>query len=1125
MKKINVCYCYKKQWRKFLLIMKFACIFIFAGLLAAHSETIYSQNVRVDLKMQNVTLKSVLQKIEEKTDYYFFYKNDEIENFKNVSIDANQSSISEVLDKLLKDKGFEYEVYDRYILIKKKGESQQIADLIQQQKSVSGKLTDESGNSLPGVTVVVKGSTVGTITDAGGKYSLTNVPPDAILVFSFVGMRTQEIPVAGKSVINVALQEETIGIEEVVAIGYGVQRKEAVTGSVASVGGDALRDVPSSDVSQALQGRVSGVEMSQTDSKPGSTMQIRIRGSRSLNASNNPLVVLDNVPFAGSISDINPNNIKSIDILKDASATAIYGARGANGVILITTNKGHAGQKPTVTFNSYVGAKTVFANYPMMNGPEYVKLRAAADQYTNGTDESDDVNTDWQDLLYRTGMVTSQDVNVAGGTDHGNYNFGVGYYKDEAVLPLQDYERFSMHASLDQEIGKYFRFGFSTNSNYSITNGSSISPGTALSTTPIADPYKEDGTLKRTVVMPADENWVYTKESLENLGDDYANQTKAYGTYNNMYGEVKVPWVEGLKYRLNLGLNLRVSNGGTYTGVGVFSSNEDNESSASVSNSQTTNWTIENLVSYDRTFSEKHRVNVVGLYSAEQTSYNSSYIYATDVSSEFQYYNLGQSTGEITIDPDYQGYYKSGLMSLMGRVMYSYDDRYMLTASYRSDGSSRLAEGHKWHSYPAISAGWNIDKEPFMQNIISIDMLKLRVGYGQTANQSIDPYSTLGKLSTIPYNFGDEEATGLYVSELPNDNLGWEYTNTWNYGLDFSLLKGRLSGTIEYYQQKTKDLLLSVDLPSSSGVDSYYANVGKTRNKGIEFSLNGTILDNRNGWTWDIGVNLYANRNKLVALASGVEEDKSNWWFVGHPIDVIYDYKKIGLWQEDDEYLTTYEPGGNAGMIKVKYTGDYNGDGSPTREIGSDDKQIMDVNPDFQGGFNSRVAYKGFDLSVIGAFKSGGILNSTLYGSSGYLNMENGRRGNVKIDYWTEENTGAKYPKPGGLTSGDNPKYGSTLGYFSGSYLKIRTITLGYNFEQNNWFKNTGINKLRLYFTAQNPFVLFSPYHKESGMDPETNSYGDENQAVTTSFQERLLVVGTNTPSTRNYLIGINLTF
>lgn len=990
--------------------------------------------------------------------------------------------------------------------------------------SVTGQVTDGTGFTLPGVNILVVGTSTGTVTDINGNYTL-NVASDAILRFNFVGYSTQEVAVEGRTRINVVLEEDMLRLEEVVVVGYGTQRREAVTGSVASVRGEDLRAVASSNVTQALQGRVSGVEMSQTSSKPGAEMQIRIRGTRSLNASNDPLVVLDGIPFAGSIGDISPSDIRSIDILKDASATAIYGSRGANGVILITTHKGYKGQEASFTYNGYVGLKTIFAEYPMMNGEEFAKLREYAGMYTNTLDESNSTNTNWQDLMFKNSMVTSHDIGVSGGTEKGNYSFGLGYYMDESLIASQDFERYSMRTSIDQEIGKYFRFGVTTNNSYSITNGGNISLYTTLSASPLANPYEADGSLKRIIRMPLDDQWVYTRESVENLGQSWIDQRKAFGSYNTAYGEIAIPWVEGLKYRVNLGLNYRQLNTGSFTGEGVFSVNPTTPSSATISNEHTTNWVVENLVTYDRTFN-KHQINVVGLYSAEETKYNRSHISARDIPSDhFQFYNLGHAQGTFTVNPDQQRYRLSGLLSWMGRAMYTYDNKYMVTATMRSDGSSRLAEGYKWHTYPAVSAGWNIKREAFMDNVRFLDELKLRVGYGQTSNQAIDPYATLGRLATRPYNFGDELAIGYYVSELPNTRLGWEYSETWNYGIDFSILRSRLSGTIEYYEQTTKDLLLRVNLPSTAGVGSYMGNVGASENKGIELSLNGIIIDNLNGWTWDAGINLYANRNKLTKLASGREVDESNWWFVGYPIDVIYDYEKIGLWQEGEPYRDILEPAGNAGMIKVRYTGEFNADGSPVRAINSEDRQILSVEPKFQGGFNTRVAYKGFDFNVIGAFKKDGILISTLHSSNGYLNMLNGRRNNVKVDYWTPENTGAKYPKPGGISSSDNPKYGSTLGYFDASYLKIRTMTLGYNFDNNSVLDNLGVDRLRMYVSVQNPFVLFSPFHKETKMDPETNSLGNENAAVTDFYRSRLLTIGTNSPSTRNYLIGISLTF
>lgn len=997
---------------------------------------------------------------------------------------------------------------------------------IAQNITVKGIVKDNLGESVIGANVTEKGTTNGMITDLDGNFSLT-VQKNATLVISYIGYVTQEIAIKGNTNLNIILKEDSKALEEVVVIGYGTARKSDVTGSIASVGGDKLQEMPSTNITYALQNRVAGVDMTQTSSQPGATMQIRIRGTRSLTASNDPLVVLDGIPFMGNLSDINPGDIKSMDILKDASSTAIYGSRGANGVILITTNRGAQGTPAKFTYNGYVGAKSVFSKYPMMDGPKYAEMRKYAGKFENSLDESDDMNTDWQDLLYRTGMVNSHDVSVAGGTNNGSYSFGAAYYKDQGVIPTQNYTRYSLRGSFDQGVGKYFRFGLTTNSNYNVTKGSNIDLYSVLNNTPLVNPYNEDGSLKRTVKLNSqDENFVVTRNVVENLEDSWLNEKKGFGTYNNLFAEVQCPWVKGLKYRVNLGLNYRSTKGGVFTGEGINSSTADTPSTASLEHTETTNWAIENLITYDRTFG-KHQLNIVGMYSAEETVYTKSHIAARDIPAEYlQYYNLGRAEGTITVNPDNWDYQKSGLMSWMGRAMYTYDNRYMLMATVRADASSRLAKGHQWHTYPAVSAGWNIGQESFMDDLEWLDILKVRVGYGQTSNQAVAPYSTWGKLSTRPYNFGPTGyATGYYVSALPNYDLGWEYSSTWNFGLDFTLLGGRLSGTFEYYIQKTSDLLQSVNLPSTSGVSSYVGNVGKTENKGVEFTLNGTILDNHNGWTWDASINISANRNKLTELASGAERDEANNWFVGHPIDAIYDYEKIGLWQEGDPYLDILEPGGNVGMIKVKYTGEYNEDGTPVRQIGPDDRQIISMEPKFTGGFSTRVAYKGFDLNVITAFKCGGKLISTLHHSNGYLNMLTGRRGQVDVDYWTEENTNAKYPKPGGIQSGDNPKYGSTLGYFDASYWKVRNISLGYKFDEQKWLKNFGIQSLRAYVSIQNPFVICSPFHKETGLDPETNSYGNENVAVTSGIQKRFLTVGTNAPSTRNYLFGINLTF
>ena len=996
---------------------------------------------------------------------------------------------------------------------------------VQQSKEITGNVSDSEG-PLIGATVMVKGSNTGVVTDINGNFHLM-ANAGATLVISYVGYVTQETP--AREHLNIILEQEGRNLNEVVVIGYGTQRREAVTGSVVNINGEKLNQIAATNAAQALQGRVAGVLMTQTSSQPGAEMQIRIRGQRSLSASNDPLIVLDGIPFMGQLSDINPADIKSMDILKDASATAIYGSRGANGVIMITTVKGAMGTPAKVSYNGYISFKTLFKRYPMMDGPTFAKMRKYAGQYTNSLEESDDTNTDWQDMFYKTGVSHNHDITVSGGTQGGSYSFGAGYYHDEAVVPSQGYDRVSVRGNFDQMVGKWFRFGLTTNNSYRISKGSNVGLYNVLSMSPLASPYDADGNLKRTVHMPNDETWVLTKDVVEDNKDNWLNENKGIGSYNTVFAEVKCPWVEGLSYRLNLGLNYRSSKTGAYTGVGVNNTNPDYRNSGSVMENSTRNWAVENVITFDRTFAEKHHVNVVGMYSAEETTFEQTGAAVTEIpAAYFQYYNLGSALGEKNLNN--YNYWQSGLMSWMGRVMYSYDNKYMISAAIRADASSRLAKGHQWHTYPAVSAGWNIARESFMENLKWIDNLKLRIGYGETSNQSISPYSTLGALATRDYNFNTTHTTGYYVSSLPNPELGWEYSKTWNFGLDFSLFNGRLYGTFEYYTQKTDNILLDVSMPSTSGVGSFTGNIGKTENKGFEFTLNGVIIENKNGWNWEAGINLYANRNKLTELASGQKEDVANRWFVGYPIDVIYDYKNIGIWQEGDPYLDVLEPGGNVGMIKVEYTGEYDADGKPVRQINADDRQVMDMEPDLMGGFNTTVSYKHFDLNVIGASQIGGKLISAIHSSNGYLNMLTGRRGNLDVDYWTETNTGAKYPKPGGITSNDNPKYGSTLGYFNAGYLKIRAITLGYNFEHMKFVKDLGISRLRLYATIQNPFVLFSPYNNECGLDPETNTLANNSSTTATTLEgytgkHMMPIIGYNTPSTRNFLFGINVTF
>ena len=750
------------------------------------------------------------------------------------------------------------------------------------QITVSGTVSDLNG-PIPGANVILKGTTTGTATDFDGNYTLENVPGNGILVVSYVGYTAREIPVNNRTQIDVVLESDVSALDEVIVIGYGTQSRESVTGSVVSVKGEELTEIKSASFQEALQGRAAGVDISITNTRPGSdNTQIRIRGTRSLTGDNNPLIVLNGIPFFGGINDINPNDIASLEILKDASATAIYGSRGANGVILITTKSGKKGQRAQFTYNTYYATKEVFAKFPMMNGEQFNALREATGYFREGTptyetgvDEDPNVDTDWQDLIYGQGLQTQHDMSVTGGGENGNYSMGISYFKDTSVLPVENFQRYSIRAQLEQEVGA-FKFGLNSVSNYSITNAAGVGLYGNLSATPILNPYNEDGSLKYVAQMPLDNFVVTTRSTVQAIGEGRVNLQKDFGTYNNLYGEVKIPGVEGLKYRLNLGLNLRMSRDGNFTGQGVANENLEAPSSAGVSSSLTTDYVIENQLLYDRTFADKHQVNFVGLFSAQNGFWEGNNMSVRNLPNEqFLYYNLGTALLEdITGYGGYQG--EAGLLSWMGRVLYQYDSRYLFTATLRSDGSSRLAPGRKWVTYPAVSVGWNIGNEAFMENVDWVSLLKLRAGYGRTSNQAIDPYKTLGRLGTRDYNFGSTFATGYFVSETPNPELGWEFSETYNFGVDFAFFNNRLSGTAEYYITKTDDVLYQLGLPASSGVGSVTGNIANTENKGFEFSLNANILDNPDGFTWDVGFNVYTNQNEIVSLASGEPRNEAN---------------------------------------------------------------------------------------------------------------------------------------------------------------------------------------------------------------------------------------------------------
>ena len=542
--------------------------------------------------------------------------------------------------------------------------------------TIKGTVSDANGDPIPGAYVAVRNTTTGTVTDIDGNYSLS-VPRNATLEFSFMGYVTTSVTVGDKTVVNATLVEDAEALEATVVIGYGTAKKSDVTGSIASVNQEVLRQIPAGDIAAALQGRVAGMEMRQTSSKPGAAMQIRIRGTRSLSASNDPLIVLDGIPFSGSLSDINVDDVKSIDILKDASSTAIYGSRGANGVIMITTEHGQQGNPVRVNFNSY-GMYKQWLPYPFMNTEQLTTLRDLANKYIDGADEHRELyDTDWQAVYYEPGYATQNNLTLTGSTNGGNFSLGASYYKDESNIPTEGFDRVNVRASLDQKIGKYIFVGFSTNLGINQNYGQSAG-GAQVDLTPMVSPYDEDGNIRTgAIAMPKDQSYVVkTRELMYEIADKNVNESKRYSAYNNAYVEVEAPFLKGLKYRLNGGYNFRMNESGSYRGAGILSSVLSEPANASRSWGLDKNWTLEHLLTFSRTFNDVHSINITSMFSAESAeSYGNSFSSRGVPADYMLYYYMGDGAGDLTFTPGNQSYSKTNLMSAMGRVMYSYANK------------------------------------------------------------------------------------------------------------------------------------------------------------------------------------------------------------------------------------------------------------------------------------------------------------------------------------------------------------------------------------------------------------------------------------------------------------------
>ncbi|WP_165963681.1 SusC/RagA family TonB-linked outer membrane protein [Hymenobacter radiodurans] len=1001
-------------------------------------------------------------------------------------------------------------------------------------QSISGRVVAADGTGLPGVNVVVKGSSTGAATDAEGRFTVA-AAPGSTLVFSFVGYAPQEVAVGNQSTINVTLAEDTKALSEVVVVGYGVQKKSQVTGAISSVDEQSLRDVPVANIGQALQGRAAGVNISSSSNAPGQSPVIRIRGNRSFAGSNDPLLVVDGIPFDGNLNDLNPDDITSLEVLKDASSTAIYGARGANGVILITTKRGKAGA-PRATYSAYYGVKKPIGLYDLQNGQEYYNYRAeafrAAGQNPNSAagfltdDERANYEAgrsfDYQDLMFQNGRIQNHALGVSGGTEQTQYSASLGYYEETGIVPVQGIERYSLRGTLDQQIGKRIKVGLNTLNSFTKQDDPNLNISyNILTSSPLASPYDANGLP---ILFPNADN-AQANPLAYYSPDAHFEQRRRLRTFNSLYGQVNI--IKGLDYRLNLGLDGRTENNESF-----FASNTParagGQNAATRNNSIAFNLLVENILTYNRTFAEKHDVNFTGLYSWQQFRTDGFGTGSQNLPTNYQQaFNLGAGTPTAPSSNQSQW----DIISYMGRLNYAFDDRYSATLTMRVDGSSRLAPGNKYKPFPSAAVAWNIANESFLQDKAWVSNLKLRASYGRTGSTAVNPYQTLGSLQSSLgngyYNFGGTGVAGAVPASIPNPNLGWEYTATTNFGLDFGFFDNRVTGAVEVYQQRTSDLLLPDALPTTSGYGSFTRNIGETQNRGVEVSLTTINIRSANSFEWSTDWNFTLNREKVLDLGLGEDEngnqrsDISNQRFIGQPLYVFYDYKYAGIWQQE-EAAAAAKAGTRVGQVKIE---DLNGNGV----VDGGDRQIIgNRQPKFEAGMTQRLRFKGFDLTAVGLTRVGATVVDPLLFPSNYITTFSGRRNQLNLPYWTPETPTNRYPQPNQNYFNDFVLNSQTLAYLSGTFIKVRSIDLGYTLPAS-LIQKAKMSTARIYLQVQNP-LIWSPvsyYKKNKAIDPDALSYSTRFSGSTAnnggiSFDG---LAGTNYPATRAFIVGLNVGF
>lgn len=976
-----------------------------------------------------------------------------------------------------------------------------------QTKTILGTVTDSSGMPLPGAAVVVKGTNRGTQSDFDGNFSI-EASVGETLIISYIGMESVEVAITSQTTtVTASLKDNSTQLDEVVVVGYGETKRSEVTTSIVSVGEEQIKSRPVNNALEAIQGKAAGVDIT-TSQRPGTLGSITVRGVRSLTASNSPLYVVDGIPLtSGGIENINPNDIESIDILKDASATAIYGSRGANGVVIVTTKGGRNG-KFSVSLNYATTIEELHEKAPMMTASEYITFRRWAKYNSNPTvyprgdeptqandydiflgssdpsawanilkgwesgiwDGSKVTDTDWTKFVTQTGVSNQYSIGVSGGTEKVKAFGSFGYLDNKGTVVGQHYKRYNGKLTIDITPIKWFNFGGTLNASYGVINYGQSESGrngltgndglyeSAKSIFRYAVPYDDDGNR---VELPGGDVAVKTIINEINYTDDERINIRMFGSFYSQVDIGKIiPVLDGLKYRVNFGPDLSINRNGFY--ADAKSVVRSGSSYASLLHEQNLSYTLDHLLLYSKSIGN-HNFNLTLGQTETKYRYEYSSKAADNIPFADQKWNA-LTNSNVTLSSWGSGLTERQLLSYLGRIAYNYKDTYFLTASGRQDGASMLAEAHQTAFFPTLSLGWTLTNEEFFKAPEWVNQIKLRAGMGTTGNSAIDAYSTKGPLTSLFYPIGGTLTAGsITATNLANQELSWEKTTQYNYAIDFSLFNYRVSGSLDYYTSKTKDLLLLKSIPTVSGYLDTYANVGETKSSGLELTLNTVNIDTE-AFKWMSTISASSQTSEIVALSNGAQDDINNNWFIGQQLGVIYGYQNDGLWQESDaEEMALFNANGHnfsPGLTKpVDQNGDHIIDANNDRVI------IGNTLPKYILGFTNTFNYKNLELSIfmIGRF-------DYIYNTGG--ENQPGRYNQRSIDYWTDTNTDAYYQKPI-YTAGTADPYFQSLGYKDGSFLKIRTISLGYSFPEKITDK-LGINTLKIYVQALNPGTIYS---------------------------------------------------